>query len=763
MSLRSCWAQGGTLVAGSWALPVLVALVSLALTAGASYAFDSGHDAPPVLVSAEPTPVAEPPAVASPRQSLSLADEANRRGGSSARINVQSGPGRRLSISLFSSGAGGVQSSRQTLALTGLTRSDADAGGDALARLLRSGSASPLHATLYRLDYGAGPFELKGHVADVGARFSLSPGAGEQPSAEDAELIRQVAGGRGLNLSGSWKLAPGLSLTSSRGSLRRDDLLSEQNGITTEDTSHLLALQLGASTSIKASLVQHNEKWDRWLGRAGKQRDEQKVELTSAFGSKGAGAVRLAMASVRSAEGQNRNQENTREAHLSFAPAARLRLSADYVAKESGEESGQTNQTVTAALKLAPDAELAAAMNAFSSSGGEQKRELALSLSAKLLGGQLAAAHKAARGGTGLLTSRSFAFAGQVGGSPRPTNIKLDFQEARGDQPDSPLTRNAFLHLDRQLLPWLTLTAERREAITGTVGGPAVSSEMRYWAAARLGGKTELQAGFVTGAQSGLGRGERRLALSREWSRFRLRAESGSWDDAAGRRSALRYSLEVPTGTLPDWAKTISSIHQFEDAQQYYLKRKPEWLGGEMPFAGYRVQLVQRTGGADGVPTVAFTHRRVLAGRYHLQFNLEQRPEGTDNDGDYKGRPLPLRREAVELGGPVFAGLNLRCGLGLQTRLPAGGEASSDDRLGRVKLGLWGKLHGGQQLEGEVWRETGRWDGAAVERTSVTMIYAHRLSDENRVEFKLGYTWGDEVSGDRSRDCRFALAYDRPI
>jgi hypothetical protein len=80
-----------------------------------------------------------------------------------------------------------------------------------------------------------------------------------------------------------------------------------------------------------------------------------------------------------------------------------------------------------------------------------------------------------------------------------------------------------------------------------------------------------------------------------------------------------------------------------------------------------------------------------------------------------------------------------------------------------VKLGLWGKLREGQQLEGEVWRETGRWDGAAVERTSVTMIYAHRVSDENRVELKLGYTWGDEVIGDRSRDCRFALAYDRPI
>jgi hypothetical protein len=592
----------------------------------------------------------------------------------------------------------------------------------------------------------------------VGSRFSLSPGE-EQPSAQEAELIKQALGGRGMNLGATWRLASGLSLTSSHDALRRDDVLSEQNGLTTSNTSHALTLNLGRSSSLKASLTQQREEWDRWLGRAGKERQEQRVELTSAFGAGGKSGLRLAMTSARSVEGENSGQQSTKEVHLNLAPArGGLRLNADYLAKGSGDGSAQTTKTVGAALKLTPDAELKATMSAMDSSAGEQKQETALALAAKVLGGQLSAEQKLTNAGTGLVTSRKYACTGGIGNGAARTNLKLDFQEARGDHPDLPLTRNALLHLDHQLLPWLAFVAERREVITGTVGAPEMSSEMKYEAVARLGGKTELQAGFVTGMQAGSGRGQRRLGLSREWKRFRLRAESGAWDDAAGRRSALRYSLEVPTGTLPDWAKTVSAGHQFEDAQQYYLGRKPEWLGADMPFAGYRFWIAQRQGGEDGVSSAGLAHRRLVAGRYHLQVNLEERPEGTDSDGDYKGRPLPLRREAVEVGGRVIAGLNLRGGFGLQS-----GLNSAENKLGRVKLGLWGKLRQDEQVEAEVWRERGEWDGAAVERASVALLYSHRVSEENRVELKLGYTWCDEGTGDRSRDCRFSLAYEKGV
>jgi hypothetical protein len=37
------------------------------------------------------------------------------------------------------------------------------------------------------------------------------------------------------------------------------------------------------------------------------------------------------------------------------------------------------------------------------------------------------------------------------------------------------------------------------------------------------------------------------------------------------------------------------------------------------------------------------------------------------------------------------------------------------------------------------------------------------VSDEHRVELKLGYSWCDEGTEDRSRDCRFVLAYEKGV
>jgi hypothetical protein len=759
VSLRLCWARGGAF-GGRRVLPAALALWWLALAPAVANALSLEPGDAPVADGDTTNQAAVPAAdaVTSVRLTLALANETGRREDRSGQpAGRLAGEGRRLTITLFSGG----KSPKLRLGPAGAIEGPEAATtqpSDAIA-LLTGGRRSPgnREATLYRLDYVGGPLELKGHVVDVGSRFSVSPGE-EQPSAQEAELIKQALGGRGMNLGATWKLASGLSLSSSHDALRRDEILSEQNGLTTSKTSHALTLNLGPSSSLKASLTQQREEWDRWLGRAGKERQEQRVELTSAFGAGGASGLRLAMTSARSVEGENSGQQSTREVHLNLAPAGPLRLNADYLAKGSGDGSAQATKTVGAALKLAPDAEMKATMSALDSSAGEQKQETALALAAKVLGGQLSAEQKLTHAETGMVTLRKYACTGGIGKGAGRTNLKLNFQESRGDNPDSPLTRNALLHLDRQLLPWLAFVAERREAITGTVGAPEMRSEMKYEAVARLGGKTELQAGFVTGAQAGSGRGQRRLALSQEWKGVRLRAESGAWDDAEGSRSVLRYSLEVPTGTLPDWAKTVSAGHQFEDAQQYYLGRKPEWLGADMPFAGYRFWMTQRQGGQDGVSSAGFAHRRIVAGRYHLQLNLEQRPEGTDSDGEYKGRPLPLRREAVEVGGRVIAGLNLRCGFGSQT-----GLNSAENKLGRVKLGLWGKLRQDEQVEAEVWRERGEWDDAAVERASVALLYSHRVSDENRVELKLGYTWCDEGTGDRSRDCRFSLAYEKGV
>jgi hypothetical protein len=772
--------------AGRRVLPAALGFCLLALAPAVCHALSAESGDLPLPEGDTTSEVAAPASATgvSARLVIALADKRGRsQHGGDQPVGWAAGGGRRLTITLFSR----ARSPALALGETPGSRSGRATGRDGLGELkaeppdaialLTGGKRSPgsREATLYRLDYRGGPLELTGHVVDVGRGFPLSS-VGEKLSEEEAELVKRALGGRGMNLGATWKLASGLSLTSSHDTLRRDDVLSEQNGLTTSNTSHALTLNLGPSSSLKASLSQQREEWDRWLGRAGKGRREQRVEFTSAFGAGGASGLRLAMTSLRSAEGEDSSQQSTREVHLNLAPAGPLRLSADFLAKGSGTDESRTTKSVGAALKLAPEAELKATMSALDTSGGERKQESALALTAKLLGGQLSAEQKVAHTEAGLVTSRKYACAGGIGKGAARANLKLDFEESRGDSPDSPLKRKAFLHLDRQLLPWLAFTVERREGVKGTVGAPEVSSEMKYQAVARLGAKTELQAGFVTGAQAGLGRGERRVALSHEWRGVRLRAEKvaqapactpedeaggGAPPSADGRptgAAVLRYSLEVPTGTLPDWAKKVSTVHEFEEAEEYYLNRKPEWLGGDMPFAGYRCWVIRRQGGEDGVNSAGFAHRRVVAGRYHLQLNVEQRPEGTDDDDEYKGRPMALRREAVEVGGPVVGGLNLRCGFGRQS-----GLASTESRLGRVKLGLWGKLRQDEQVEAEVWRERGEWDDEAVERASIALLYSHRVSDEHRVELKLGYSWCDEGTEDRSRDCRFVLAYEKGV
>jgi len=685
VGLRPFWAHGDTAIAGRRALPAALALLWLGVAPSAGLA---------LIVDAPGTAVAQPSARAAVA-TLSLTNRVNLPFEAPAGTAAGFGRERRLSVSLFSGGAGSALAVRPVPGISGLTAANTPEATDALSALLGPRSGRVRQASVYRLSYTGGPVEFSGRIIDVGSRFSLVPSEGNRPSAEDADAIKQAIGGRGMSLSGAWRLAPGLSLTSSHDTLRHDDIMSAENGLTASNASHALALNLGQSTSVKASLTQHQEEWDRWLGRPSKESREERLEMNTKFGANGVSGLRLAMATVRAAESTTASQTSTREAHLNLVPTGRLRLNADYVTQGQGGGTAQTTQTVGAALKLA--------------------------------GGQLGVEQKTTRGQDGLLSSRKLAFAGAIGRGPAPTNVKVDVHESRGERPDAPLDRNRLIHVDRRVAPWLTLAAERGQAATGTVAAPQVSARTKYEAAAHLSAKTDVKAGLVT----------------------------ATCPDGTDRRSRLSYAIELPTGSLPEWAKAISS-HQFADAQQYALGRSAEWALGEMPFAGYRIWAARRAGGPDRTNSVGFAHRRIVAGRYHVQVSFEDRPEGTP--GEDIGRPLPLRRHTVEIVGRVIAGLSLRCGLGLQN-----GLNSPEDRLGRLKFGLWGRLPQGDQIEGELWRESGQWDQAAVERTSLMMLYSRRVSDEDRVELKVGYTWGAGTAGDRDRDCRLAFALERPI
>ncbi len=519
-------------------------------------------------------------------------------------------------------------------------------------------------------------------------------------------------------------------------------------------------LNLGAATSLKASITQQRQLWDRWLGHTETERRNQTVEINTAFGHNRTSGLRLAMATLQLAEGKSRTQQSTREAHLNLAPTSRLRLNADYTMGDQGS-STQTAQTIGAALKLTPDTELTAKMSALDASAEGRMRQLAVALTAKIAGGQLAAERKTTLGLAGLTTSRKLAFAGALG-QTTPTNVKMDFQESRGDRPDAPLARKAFIYVDRRFARWLTVSVERHEVASGQTTAPEVSTETRYEAIARFGKRMELTSGFVVGRQGAETRGERHMVLSHSWQRLRLRAETRDWQAGADHRSSRSCAVEIPTGELPEWAKTIWTAHEFVDAQEYTLGRQSALgvLPGEMSFTGYRLWAACRSGSGE-TGGFGFSHRRV-AGRYQLQLWFEERPDAPQPPSSTlfyeKGAILPLRRRSVEIGARLTDALNLRCGLRLHA-----GLNSTEDSIAQARLGLWGKLRDGGQVEADVWQESGRWAQAAIERTSLTMLYSRRVSDDDRIEVKLGYAWGAGGGGDCNRDCRFALTFKMPM
>ena len=622
-------------------------------------------------------------------------------------------------------------------------------------------------ASLYRVSYQGRSVQLRGNVLDVGSRFTAGEEGPSGRGLEEAELLKQALGQRGLNLSADWKLTRALALSSAHDLRRRDGPLDEKRGLTSSDTSHSLLLSVGKSSSIKAGLAQHRESWDRWLGRPEEQRRERRVEFQTGFGREGASGLRLALASVDLMKGRETAQERTSEAHLDLAPSTRLRLHADYLCRKAGETPAvpgrtQTTQTVGAAFQLAPETQFSAGLKTGGSGDGNATQESSLAFAARVggqaSGGKLALEQKLTRTSQGQPAAyRKYGFAGGLGAGSGCTNLQLDLQETRGRGPEAQLARNSFVHLERAFGPRVRLALDRRETVKGTNAFPEAMLQTRLGVSAGLGPRTRVTAGLMTGERgASAALGQRLLALSQEWRSLRLRLEQSAAEDGGEQTSCLGYFIEAPTGDLPDWAKTISTAHQFADADQYLLRREPAGAPRpDMPFPGYRLWAGHRAGGKYAGNSYGLAHRRIIAGRWQLQLVYEERPLATD--GAEKGLPMPLRRQLIEIGRPLPGGLNARCSFGAKTGLAA------CDQVQGAALGLWGKLGPNEQVEGEVSRDSGRWENADINRTSVSLLYSRRVNEEHHVEAKLGYAWGDNVADDRDRDLRLTLSYGKPI
>ncbi len=631
------------------------------------------------------------------------------------------------------------------------------ASGGPFDALLGRPRPSRREASLYRFSYTEEAFQLTGNVADAGRRLSGGRSSDDGGAGEEAKLVEQHPGKRGVDMAGEWRLAPGVSLSTTQVRRRTDDPLDERYGLTTTRAQHGLVLGTGRAGVLKAALNLHREEWAPWTGKQGEEKCERQMELATTFGSSGGSELRLATGALDSRTGPETEHESTSEARLRLAPVRGLRLTADYESKGREGEDDESVGSVGAALNVGPGTELSATLKRLASGTGETREE-GISLTTKLVGGSLDAEEKIARENDGTVRSRRYSFAGGFGGGAVQTNLKIGLTETRGDRPGAKVDRDASFHLDRSLGPRLKLTLEHRHKADGTDAELAEEVETRCEVSAGLGRGASVTVEVAEGNDSCAGSlGRRRLALSRDWEWLRLRFGHSSRGEGDERESVLTYCADLPAGELPAWAKDISSAHQFSDAHEYLISKEPVWGRPDMPFSGYRVWAARRSGGEDdGQDTLGAAYRRVIGARHHLLLAFETGPEGTS--GSLKGRPLSLRRQVLEIGTHLPRGLNLRCGYGLDTS-----SESSADRVARFGIGAWGKLGEGGQAEIGASRTSGGWDGTEQDRTSVSVLYSRDVGDEHRIEFKAGYAWSVDVGGGRDRERRFAFGYETPL
>jgi len=624
-----------------------------------------------------------------------------------------------------------------------------------------AGGASEREAALYRFSYGTGALKLGGNMLAVGSRFAPTGDGQQVASGEQAEIMAEARGTRALDFEAGLSLAPGLSLTSNHKALKNARPGDEKQGLTTTDTDHTLRWEPVPGSALTASMTEQSEEWAEGLGKPGTRQRKRAVEFKSQFGSEGRHGLRLGLTSVEKRNGDQEHTEQVREAHVTFGPTTRLQLNADYTVKGSDGGPGQTTQSVGMLLRLAPGADLSAAVKRLAPEGGGGTRESTLKLSTGLGAGgstgRLECQEVTARGdGVGFVRRRKWALTSALGVGEGRTNVEAGFEETRGEGSADRLARTTRVHVDRSLGPRLKLSAERQEQVGGTITAPEATVKSSCELAAELGSKTSLSVGAVSERRpAGAAGWARQMALRHEWGRVRLQAEKRVWRDVDQDFSVTSCSAEAPTGQLPEWAQGISRAHEFSDAEEYLVPGALEWA--EMPFAGYRISMKQRRGGAGGgVDTLTFAHRRMVGRRYHLQLVYQEHPEGTE--GEEKGLPQSVRRNMLDIAAPLWRGLMVRGGYQAETSLsPEGGRREG------MSLGLWGRPSEREQVEATVTHDWGRWEGGTRNHTSVSLLYSVRVSDEHRVHVKLGYGWDEGEPQHRQRESRVSLGYAKPI
>lgn len=672
--------------------------------------------------------------------------------------------GRLTMMAFIYTGARGEQnlpSGRGALGLAGMLEARGPRGEISLGARERNRGQDD-QGSSYQLSYTSGRIRLQGHLMDVGGRFPLSEEALRQGSVEDAKALREAAGTRNVDLTAAWSLSRGASLSSHYSSLRNDKPGDERNGLTTTDTAHTFVLGLGPSSRLQASLSDHAEAWDPSLAKADLRKRTSTLEFSSQFGSGQGNSVRMALTNLRTREGQQEKAEGGREVHLKLAPSPRLALNLDRITKTTDQGSGNTTQTVTAAMQLAPNSQLTAAVKTLSPERGGHTRESRLKLDTALGGGSAAAKLVAERAmvrpadGSAARNLLKWQLTGEVGTGAARTNVAAAMQEERGVGATGKLSRTAAFHLDRALGSRVKLTADREEKATGTNEQSGTRRKSALSVVADLTPAAKLTAKLVSQASSqGDQQSTRDLLFEHQTRAFRVRGQHQSWLEGRSSRSAHSYQVDVPRGELPDWAKNILTAHQFADAKEHLAANPPAWL--EMPFAGFRVWGKTLRGGPDeGMDGKGFAHRRMLGGRYHLLLASEDHPEA--QDGDRKGRPLPLRRRMVDVGTPIRKDLVVHSCYSEEAS-----TLGSPTRRHDLSLGLQGRLSDQEQMEASVSRETGTWEDKAKTRTSVSVMYALKVSEEQQVSVKGGYAWSEDDPGERGREYRLSLGYSKPI
>ena len=730
------------------AAPVLVAcLLAAAIGQACALSGSSGDSASPLTLTYQSS---------NPLNSASASD--SQRG--PLRLAFGGTGGMRLDALAFIGGkVTRLADASPSLALTGPSA----IGSRSVSAMRPFGSLSTAsdEATYYRLGLTRGAVQFQARLMDVGARFAPSAQALQQIDPADAKALQEAAGTQNLDVSIGWKLSRGASLTSQITSLRNDRPGDGNRGRTVSDMNHALALALGPRSAFQATMSEHDETWDPTLGKMNLQRSTGGMEFRTQFGANSGNTMRMAMASTRTKEGGSERSESVREMHLNLAPTSRLQLAADSVAKSSGRGQGQKTDSVAATMKLAPSAQFAAMMKSLTAESGSWSRESEMKFDSTLGHGtstaQLTAQQKTVRAAdpSGSKQMGNVGVNGGIGSGLGRTNLRMAMATERALGPSQATSRNTTAHVDRALGPRLKLSADR-EARLATGSQRTASVKSSYQAVADLGPRTKLTTQLNTQRMS---QGDRQMmrdmVFEHQVRAFRLRSQQQMWREGAVKRAASQYAVDLPSGQVPEWAKDITRGHQFADAHDYMAAKDPAWL--DMPFSGFRVWTKRYRGGNDDrVKSVGLAHRTMISDRCHLQVAMQKRPEG--EDGELKGRPLPVARKVVEVGTLVTGRLVAH------TRY-TDDESTSGPFVRRhdIGFGLRGLLSDQEQLEAVVSREISNGLDKASGRTSVTLMYALKASEEQQVSFKGGYAWPTTGAQAPRPEYRWSLGYSKPI